>query len=264
MEGFETLQKIGASEISKKTHIALNKIQNILERNYQDLRDRATTYGLLQILEREYHISLREWQQEYEVFWKDHESTNKDEESLVNFKVTLETTLPNSSKKSLILGIVLLVALGGGLLTFVSRYENPVGLAVNDNIQSIEPQDEIKEPHLDLDALESANPTSNPVPKEEQEEVVKGVSITPKLDVWIGIVYLDNKRRSSMTIKEPFKVDLTRPQTIVTGHGMLDLNIEGEESAFNSANKMFFIVEDGGFRQVTRGEYEDATGELKW
>ena len=31
---FETLQKIGASEISKKTHIAVNKIQNILESNY--------------------------------------------------------------------------------------------------------------------------------------------------------------------------------------------------------------------------------------
>ncbi len=72
MEDIEKLKKIGAKEISKHTHMALNKIQFILDSNFEELHDRTTTIGLIKILEREYNVDLQKWQEEYNEFCNNH------------------------------------------------------------------------------------------------------------------------------------------------------------------------------------------------
>ncbi|WP_299548122.1 hypothetical protein [uncultured Helicobacter sp.] len=298
MEDFEKLQSIGAKEISKSTHIALNKVQYILDRNFKELKDRATTHGLLQILEREYRISLKEWEEEYKAFWENYDGSNDEMGPMVNFKVTHETTTQNDSKKNIILGALLVVILGVGFFAFVNFYENPV--AQEEKLEpKIEDNNATKEDnatnqievtnHLDASAstpinilpqdskntketeeLESKNTNSEDlntqvISKEQELMLSKKTSIVPVRNVWVGIVYLDSKKRTSFMTEKAFEVDLSRPQTIVTGHGMLEIDTQGEKSAFNSANKMFFIVDqNGNLTQATQGQYEAATKGLGW
>lgn len=317
MEDFEKLQNIGAREISKKTHIALNKIQHILDRNYKELRDGATTHGLLQIIERECHVNLKEWEEEYREFWRNYDGSDDDVGPMVNFKVTHEIVTQNDSQKGVILGALLVVLLGVGFFAFMNFYGNSTA---SDSIKKTEAQsvehkfgsqkDSIEEDNItsileatnSLDAsasspinvlpqdlketqnvksenvenLASTIPT-NTLNQESLEAVsqeilvsnnsseVKKTSIVPMRNIWVGIVYLDSKKRTSFLTESAFEIDLTRPQTVVTGHGMLEIDSNGEKSASNSANKMFFIVDkEGNFTQVTQGQYEAETKGLGW
>ncbi|MCI5968224.1 hypothetical protein [Helicobacter sp.] len=312
MEDFEKLQNIGAKEISKNTHIALNKVQYILERNYKELRDSATTHGLLQILEREYRINLKEWEEEYRAFWESYDSSNDEVGPMVNFKVTHETIATNDSKRGVILGVLLVLLLGVGFFAFMNFYGSSVVSDENTEAQNEVSLEKLESKmEMDKDSTEENNATSdleatNPldasaaVPMKPQEskdaqqaeskntdakvlmdvqnsEVGlqgalvqesaerKKVSIVPARNVWVGIVYLDSKKKTSFIAEDIFEVNLERPQTIVTGHGMLEIDAKGEKSAFNSANRMFFIVdEEGNFLQATQRQYETETRGLGW
>ncbi|TLD83880.1 hypothetical protein LS70_003470 [Helicobacter sp. MIT 11-5569] len=296
MEDFEKLRNIGAREISKHTHIALNKIQYILDRNYKELKDNATTHGLLQILEREYHISLKQWEDEYKEFWKSYDSEDEEIGPLVNFKVTHEVIKPNS-KTGMILSVFLVVFLSVGFFTYrnFTMVEDSEEVAESQKTESQVQEEKLKDSEnetLNEDDLSnlgkennatnvtavlettnsldaSASTPINVLPKDSNEETlnveVKKVSIVPLSNVWVGIVYLDSRKRASFMTENAFDVDLGRPQTIVTGHGMLEVDVSGEKSAFNSANKMFFVVDkEGNFTQVTQGQYDVATRGLGW
>ncbi|MBX7490708.1 hypothetical protein [Helicobacter turcicus] len=305
MEDFEKLQNIGAKEISKNTHIALSKIQCILERNFKELRDKATTHGLLQILEREYRISLKAWEEEYKAFWDTYDGADEEVGPIVNFKVTHETITPNDSKKGVLLGALLVVLLGIGFFAYMNFYGNSVVADTKEkaeaqNTESKEVSDEkdskennvtnvlevtdsldasasipintLPQDSKDIQELESKNTESNALTNVQNSEatsqelaIAKKISIVPMNHVWVGIVYLDSRKRTSFIAENAFEVDLTRPQTIITGHGMLEINTGGEKSAFNSANKMFFAVDkEGNFEQVTQGQYETKTRGLGW
>lgn len=283
MEEIEKLKSIGAREISQHTHIALNRVQYILECEYKQLKDSATTQGLLQILRREYQVDLKQWEEEYKEFWRSYDGKDEEIGPLVNFKVTHETIAQNDSKKGVLLGALLVVFLGVGFFSYMDFDSNSATLkdSSGETQQPLAQEDEQTDTiEQNLDTFEATNnfeisaPSPlNILPQEskEQEKLEQPsvsphkISIVPLRNVWIGIVYLDSRRRSSFIAENAFEVDLTRPQTIVTGHGMLELDVSGEKSAFNAANKMFFIVdENGNFTQVTQGQYEVATRDLGW
>ena len=301
MEDIEKLKNIGAREISKHTHIALNKIQNILECNYKDLKDSATTNGLLRILEREYQVDLKQWQEEYASFWENYDNKADEMGPLVNFKVTHENIAPNASKKGAMMGAIIVVLLGVGFFAYMNFYGNTIiadsNTASNPKEKNMELQDTPKVAEQnnetrsetpeskDLQAqAEPALAQNEETPVQEQnakdqnlqnnteevtpkDEVVRSenIVIVPNGDVWVGIVYLDNGKRTSFITAESFEIDLKRPQTIITGHGMLEMHIKGEKSTLNSANKMFFAVnEKGEFSQITQGQYNARTKGLGW
>ena len=300
MEELKKLQNIGAKEISQHTHIALNKIQNILECNYKDLKDSATTNGLLRILEREYQVDLKQWQEEYVAFWENYDAKDDEIGPLVNFKVTHENIAPNASKKGAMMGAIIVVLLGAGFLTYMNFYGDTI--IADKSIENAPKEEKVESqeaPQIiehsketpsqtteskDIQAPAEQTPAqNNETPAQEQNTTeqtpqsteqdsannevaqVNSVVITPSKDIWVGIVYLDNNKRTSFITAESFTIDLKRPQTIITGHGMLEMNVKGEKSASNSANKMFFVVDGKGeFSQVTQGQYNARTRGLGW
>lgn len=300
MEDIEKLKNIGAREISNHTHIALNKIQNILECNYKDLKDSATTNGLLRILEREYQVDLKQWQEEYALFWENYENKADEVCPLVNFKVTHENITQNASKKGAMMGAMIVVLLGVGFFAYMNFYGNTMiansSTASNPEEKNLESQDtpkvaeqnnkSLSETPESKDLQAQAEPTlaqneetlvQEQNAKEQnlqsaedvtpKDEVMRSenIVIVPNGAVWVGIVYLDNGRKNSFITAESFEIDLKRPQTIITGHGMLEMNIKGEKSTLNSANKMFFAVnEKGEFSQITQGQYNARTKGLGW
>lgn len=300
MEEIEKLKVIGAKEISKKTHMALNKIEAILEMAYGNLEDKATTIGLIQILEREYHLDLHQWCQEYEKFWEEHKSNSEKMEANINFKISHETMQENDNKKSIIVVavVIVLVALGiylyfnfhnlQDIITEKETISTPKPESTLENLQeegiikeeaksietnaTLEMQEnnatqEILEPNVNLDSSASTPINELPAPQAIQEEIKiqKEVKIVPFSQMWVGIIYLDTKEKTSFLINEPLKVDLKRPQTIITGHGMLEIQNNDNTEKYNLAGRMrFFVDEDGNFSSISIEQYNRYNGGLGW
>ena len=301
MEELEKLQKIGAAEISKNTHIAQNKIQNILQKNFDELRDKATTIGLIHILEREYTLNLTEWVTEYEKFL---EETPKENEQrvAVDFKVIHENAKPSDPKKGIIIAIVVIILLGAGYYVYnnfnqISQTLEITSEAIEEvqNTQNIESENraqevtqnlqevKIQEPKAEeQNALETTNPqplvqnpqieqtqnsqTQSQIQETPQEaELVKKLEIKPQGNTWIGIIYLDTKEKVSMMIDSVFEIDTKREQTITTGNGFLELRENGVALPLEEKNKFYFYVDkEGALKVLTKKEYNRKNGALKW
>lgn len=305
MEDIEKLKKIGAREISKHTHMALNKIQYILDSNFEALQDYTTTIGLVKILEREYNVDLQKWQEEYKEFCDTHQEKTENLETVINFKVTHEAIKQNDSTKYTILSAILVIFLGIGFYVYVKFSENPA--QTEDSIQSnplesftthsntedaktsenTENNATTQETNANLsdvptlptnhslDASASAPINESNLPDQAQDSTpaqttsatapMQKLEIVPRSNVWVGIVYLDTRKKTSLLTTQALEIDLTRPQTIVTGHGMIDLNKDGALTNFNKAEKIFFMVDEAGnFSEITLAEYNQHTRGLGW
>lgn len=309
MEDIEKLKKIGAREISKHTHIALNKIQFILDSNFEALQDHTTTIGLVKILEREYNVNLQKWQEEYNEFWNNRPDQKQESlETVINFKVTHEVIKQNNSQKYLILSAIIILFLGVGFYAWTnfsdnsakettkeptpieSQHTNPnVELENTENnatenivAPATSAKDEPLPTNTSLDASASAplnelpqvantentqdsiQPTPN-TPTQAITTSTRKLEIVPRSNVWVGIVYLDTRKKTSLLTSNAIEIDLTRPQTIITGHGMLDLNNNGELTNYNKAEKMLFWVDEAGnFSEITLAQYNQHTRGLGW
>ncbi len=313
MEEIEKLRQIGAKEIASNTHIALNKIKKILEMDFEGLKDRVTTIGLIHILEREYQISLQKWCEEYERFLADNQEEKEKTEANISFKIMHEATQQNDSKRSLIVTILVIVLLGVGVYFYFnfnvtsetksSQQENTQGLmpnaksqnenasleadaknggfetaesVVNNEVVGKNQENNATQtlelmPNLNLDSSASIPLEEIPqtIPQEsalqEYPPQESKVEIHALSSVWVGIVYLDTKKRESFIAGKVFEVDLKRPQTIITGHGMLEVKNQGKSENYHLARRMYFIVnEKGEFSEINNAQYRQYSGGLAW
>lgn len=109
MESLEKLKKIGAEEISRRTHIAPHKIEYILESRFESLEP-ISTIGFLGILEREFKVDLSEWRQQFKEYVKDNPPpTALGEKDDVNVRLLYEGKSKRSIKYQLITFLVLIV-----------------------------------------------------------------------------------------------------------------------------------------------------------
>ena len=69
MKELEQLKEIGIKRIAQETKIATNRIEDILNKNFENIR-RVHFVGFLQILEREYKLDLKDLLSEYDAFFR--------------------------------------------------------------------------------------------------------------------------------------------------------------------------------------------------
>lgn len=123
--------------------------------------------------------------------------------------------------------------------------------------QAATTQESSAQSNLQESTPQNANPQSAP-----QESKVEIHALS---SVWVGIVYLDTKKRESFIANKTFEVDLTRPQTIITGHGMLEVKNQGKSENYHLARRMYFVVnERGEFSEVNNAQYRRHSGGLAW
>ncbi|MDA3966770.1 MULTISPECIES: hypothetical protein [Helicobacter] len=288
MEELESLKKIGAKEISKHTHMALNKISSILECDYAELKDRATTIGLIKILEREYEVNLEKWLSEYDEYWNSHEKDEEELEKLINFKVTHEATQQKDSTGFVVIATILAVIIGVGFYVYFN-FSN-VATNLDNQIQELEvktiaPKESNKTGALDSNvSLEverqitdinstipvtttldsSASTPINEEPKTEEKAENK-LTLKPLENVWVGIIYLDTKEKTSLVTNEPLEIDTKREQTIITGHGMIEIATKNKTLGSKMADRMRFYVDSTGeIKEITSAEYNKYNGGIGW
>ena len=92
----------------------------------------------------------------------------------------------------------------------------------------------------------------------------KEASITPKTELWVGIIYLDNNKRKSFIGKSNYTIDLSRDQIILTGHGNFKLDVNEEEKVFKQQAPMRFLVKKGNLTQIDLKKFKELNKGASW
>jgi len=88
--------------------------------------------------------------------------------------------------------------------------------------------------------------------------------ITPNSQLWVGVIYLDTKKRRSFLGEGNFSIDISREQIITTGHGSFDLSIEDEKREFKSQAPLRFLVKDLNLTQISWSRFKELNEGKPW
>ncbi|CAM2781636.1 hypothetical protein [Helicobacter burdigaliensis] len=287
MEALDKLKEIGAKEIAQNTHIAINRVEDILKKDFSSLKDKTSTIGLVHILEREYSLDLSEWVSEYEGFLKENGLEEKEDlEGSIQLKITHEVTENRKDKGGMIIIAVILILCGIGFYVYnnfstsLTKEENATEINTtaqtkeeNITTQSEEQTLPLKEnnqtalPQVAED-LSSSTPINSPLEQAKESQIIQAPTafeIRPKGNMWIGIFYLDNHQKVSLTTDKSIEIDTKREQVFITGHGMLEMG-EGENlQNYNQATKMrFYVDKEGKVAPINYTEYMRLSGGAGW
>lgn len=106
---------------------------------------------------------------------------------------------------------------------------------------------------------EITEPTKKVSPRFSQEAV-----ITPNSKLWIGIIYLDTKKRRSFLGEGNFSIDISREQIITTGHGSFNLSVNGKIREFNRQAPMRFLVKDLNLTEIDWSKFKELNEGKSW
>lgn len=287
MEALDKLNEIGAKEIAQETHIAINRVENILNKDFSALKDKTSTIGLVHILEREYKVDLKEWVSEYEEFLKANGEENEDLEGSIQLKITHEVTETRKDKGGIIIIAVILILCGIGFYVY-NNFSN--SLKQDENATEINTTAQINEENITqqngeqnspvssennqtllpqvAEDLSSSAPINSPLQEAQETQVVEAPKIfelKPKGNMWIGIFYLDNHQKVSLTTDKPIEIDTKREQVFITGHGMLQMGQGENLQDYNQATKMrFYVDKEGNVSPINYAEYMRLSGGAGW
>lgn len=90
------------------------------------------------------------------------------------------------------------------------------------------------------------------------------IILQPTKKVWIGVIYLDNGQKRMLTTQEPFEINLSRDQLIVTGHGFFDLLMDGKKQHFSSATTQRLLIKDGQLQFVDKETFKKYNKGRNW
>lgn len=96
-------------------------------------------------------------------------------------------------------------------------------------------------------------------PKFEDEAI-----ITPNTKLWVGLIYLDNKKRRSFLGDGNFSIDTSRDQIITTGHGSFNLIEDGKTTEFHKQAPMRFLVKDKNITQISLSKFKELNEGQAW
>jgi len=258
MSDFEKLKEKDIEEIYHKTYIARKYIKALLEKDFSKF-DRLKALGFVKILEREFDYDLSDLKKDIdEYFAKKSLITSKDEkiedESIKNLNI-------KKKKESKILPILAIVIFGLFLIIYFMDFSKKETKEIKK--EKKEQFFEKKEQNLtkDLVAKESKivkkennitkesnvekNDENITLEKEDLkaqvEQINPMITIVPKQKVWVGIVYLDDYSKKSFITSNPIELNTSRDQLIVTGHGNIDIEIDGNVTNYTQKGKLRFL-----------------------
>ena len=110
------------------------------------------------------------------------------------------------------------------------------------------------------------------VNKEVKPEVIEQVSpkflqeavIAPNTKLWVGVIYLDTKKRGSYVVEGNLSIDTSRDQIITTGHGNLNLIQDGKTKKFKRQTAMKFLVKDNQITEINATKFKELNEGKFW
>ncbi|MFV0481485.1 MAG: hypothetical protein ACK5LP_05835 [Campylobacteraceae bacterium] len=285
MDDIKVLEEIGLREVSRKTYIETKYLKYMVEKDFAKL-NRANAIGFARVIKREYGLNLDSWIAEFEAFYKE-SNPAKDEEQI--FIDTRPKLLQN--KIFIVVIIVFLILLCGFLYSFFTNKQNnitnlntnisqevivsPIVEQARENITNLSNTEVINENASTLSAInqEMANEPQNMTRFENEVAQVENkpsfayseAILKPNAKLWVGIIDLSDFKRKVYTQSEEIKIDLTKEQIIVTGHGNFELqNTNSNDLSLKGQSSVFLYVKDNTIKQITRDEFRALNKGKSW
>ena len=287
MGDLERLKNLDPQEVFKKTYIAPKVLKALAEGHFDQLGNRARALGFVTILERELGLDLAELREQIDK----HFGPQSTAQSLQEAEKAPATGGPKRGASPLLAVLGAALVLGGLALLgwhFLADSKKsapkvsqdaffqgdapaakPQESAASDRNESAAKSEVAKESEEEKEALEVA---AEPQASEEQNasELFESeepppkptLAILPSRKLWIGIIYLDNREKKAYVTSRPIEINTSRDQLIVTGHGLLSIDEDGELKEYKERRKLYFIYRAGKlepidaatFRRYNRGK----------
>lgn len=292
-QGIEYLKKIGLEKIKEDTHLDTIKIADILEKRFDKL-DYVRAKGFIHILEKEYHLDLSDWLEEYHLSHPqiDNEEQEKREHYSNEVRQKKITFYLCVLGLCVVLIIVIQMLLRSNFAFFDSKKQVEViqSNANTENLSEAPNQEENQENRYEAKnqtpLLHQESETLNKKDEEKKIEVRSldkpiyelGISVfgdfafdldnTLNLEflkpVWVGVVFLDTKKRTAKISKE-FNIQLDKELLIYIAYGSFKINLNGEEKEFDTYKPIFLLYsKEGGLREIAKEEFVILNGGIEW
>lgn len=265
-ETFEDLQELGTEKIHERTHIARDKVELILTKSYAEI-DKVKFMGFLSILEREYGLNLDSIREEYKAFRAEFDKTLTPVQSVIH-------QAPATNRTKWLAGGIGIIALlvGAGYL-----FQNSLSKAPQEDLMQLgglavevvkETVDENLTQELNVSTAEETNAsltTPEPEPATASAMNAAGsVVITPIYKVWMGVIDLGSGEKIQKITQDPITLDAKKNALLVLGHGRVDIQSGDSTRSLKEKGTVWFLIENGVLRQITKAEFIERNGGKNW
>ncbi|WP_104747548.1 sialidase [Helicobacter cetorum] len=270
-KNLQILKDIGVQEISKTTKLSSTNISHLLEKRYESL-SRVHAKGFIQILEREYKVDLSAWMKEYDricVFKSDvktysfnQETSTKDNVSThkIELDYNINQANPLSSKKPSKLKWLILLGVAIILICAITMHNHNEHAQTNHTQENNPPQTTLKISPTETNAKDDTSTSkSSQSPKESIKEEPEIIYITPKRDIWVEVIDLDDRANSfQKTLKETYLLETNKHRLLLRfGHGNFSLKLGEESRAYNdNKTKRFSYEPQKGLELINDRQYK--------
>ncbi|MRI58244.1 MAG: hypothetical protein C6H99_01925 [Epsilonproteobacteria bacterium] len=287
MSDFDRLKQMDPQEIYQKTFMLPKVIKALLEEEYDKLGNKTKALGFVTILERELDLDLSEL--------KDKIAQHFDKNA-IEYSKAFEITEKEHKGSSLWIFTLLALLLGvGGYVYFTkeapkepsggdsfldsssasiisslsqSSSSSSASLAVLDRNESngslssasqelLESNQTQTEQKMEQNGTQSSHYPSNP-------PAPISLTLIPKKRVWVGIISLDDHSKRSLIISKPIELNVSKDQLIVTGHGLVEFDIDGQIKEFDDRGKLYFIYRAGELEQIDKKSFKRYNKGRSW
>lgn len=301
MDKIKVLEEIGLKKVSQETHIEEKYIKYMVNSEFDKL-NHINTLGFAKILSKAYNIDLDDWIGAFQEYWIEAHREDEDQGLFIYVDDAKKSKklLVFIILVIVIATSVLLFSLFKDK-AYISEYINQDKTVFEqseivkdtqktlDEINASEKQIVIDEP-LVPDDIQDENQTQElfdsdkveenitimqeNIPEVEQinEDLNETVStkfekeaiLTPNSKLWIGVIYLDNKKRRSYMGDGNFSIDTQRDQIITTGHGSFNITQDGKIKKFNTQAPIRFLVKDNNITQIDWSTFKELNEGNSW
>lgn len=132
-----------------------------------------------------------------------------------------------------------------------------------DSDENTSKQDDFKDENI------STQTQSNPIAIKEQSPVLKELNKDAYFKVsgkiWVGIIDLQNYKKTSLVKEKDFNISLSKNQLILTGATALSvLDENGKEHKFPAGNSKRFLIKDGKITSISVAEFMKLNKGKEW
>lgn len=296
------LEKIGLKKIGDETHIEERTLQYMVDCKFEKL-DRINTQGFIKILTREYKLDLSAWSAVFSDYCDNNNESRDNNGLFVVIEDNKKSKKLPIFIFLVIVGSIgyfgYQLFQEKSYESFISVQKEETSTFIEANISEIEEQLEVNSMEdnssivveqfdeniaevvekIEINSEVNQTATVKEVVAEEPKvEVIKEIpkkkykakrfaveaKIKPNSSVWIGVIYLDNKRKRVYNGKESFYLNLTREQIVTTGHGLFDMVIDGEKTEHRRREPVRFHIKDGVVEQINWARFKELNEGKSW
>lgn len=288
MDNIQELEKIGLQKVCRETHIEEKYLRYMVKSDFDKL-NYINTLGFVKILSREYNLDLSEWNESFKEYWN--ENRKDDDDGFV-----IIANDKKSTSKFLI--FIFIALLAGAFYILFSIFQDKINTANYTNSKEVayEQPPIVKEAQEALDEVNSTfveeaeeeifkkdiNSSEDVVTQEiiEEEIIEEGTAkekkeqidlgslkeavLVPNSRLWLGVIYLDDKKKESLIGDGNFSIDLSREQIISTGHGDFSIIVDGQKKEFKTQDPIRFLVKDANITQISLGRFKELNEGKTW